>query len=48
MSWWRTILEIGKKIESDKKPFLISHTFFKVTDRYKLIPEFNFPYNNLI
>ena len=33
---------------SDKKPFLVSHIFFDVTDKYKLIPKFNFPYNNLI
>ena len=46
MSWCRTILEIEKRrFESDKKPFLVSHIFYSVTDRCKMFPEFNFLYN---
>ena len=37
-----------KKFSSDKKPSLISHIFYSVTDRYEMMPEFNFQYNNLV
>ena len=37
-----------KKFSSDKKPFLVSYIFYSLRDRYEMMPEFNFPYNNLV